>query len=323
MLVELLRRPQSVAEPVGDLPECLEVHGLGPAAPLATASRRLQPQCRREAFVLDEQRVHQLVTALDQLPHCLAPIGELLLDRSRQGGVLGKDQELVELPAHVFAANQDRMGQPVAHEMAQRGPRPPIELTEKSDRLAEGGQFLGAPAVRRLVWRVSHGTTLMCVISGSGDPQLHTHCLLPNLVRRKSDGRYVALDAGPLFDWCRAAGSIYQNELQRSLSLLLGVAWGPDRNNTCELLGFSREQLRAFSKRSAQVEAELEAKGALYQSPALRMQADDEASLATRTKKDHSLTPACSRAAGVKRPPRSAWPRAPLWRGRPAGRSRP
>ena len=127
--------------------------------------------------------------------------------------------------------------------------------------------------------------------SREGDPQLHTHCLVPNLVRRKTDGRYVALDAGPLFDWCRAAGSVYQNHLQRSLSLRLGVVWGPDRHNTREILGFSREQLRAFSKRSAQIEAELEAKGALYQSPALRMQADDEASLATRTKKDHSLTP--------------------------------
>ena len=127
--------------------------------------------------------------------------------------------------------------------------------------------------------------------SREGDPQLHTHCLVPNLVRRKSDGRYVALDAGPLFDWCRAAGSVYQNQLQRSLSLRLGVAWGPDRHNTREMLGFSRAQLRAFSKRSAQVEAELEAKGARYESPALRMQADDEASLATRTAKDHSLTP--------------------------------
>jgi conjugative relaxase-like TrwC/TraI family protein len=128
--------------------------------------------------------------------------------------------------------------------------------------------------------------------SREGDPQLHTHCLLPNLVRRKGDGRYVALDAGPLFDWCRAAGSVYQNQLQRSLSLRLGVVWGPDRHNTREVLGFSRAQLRAFSKRSAQIEAELEAKGALYESPALRMQADDEASLATRTRKDHSLTPA-------------------------------
>ena len=127
--------------------------------------------------------------------------------------------------------------------------------------------------------------------SREGDPQLHSHCLVPNLVKRKTDGRYVALDAGPLFDWCRAAGSVYQDHLQRSLSLRLGVVWGPDRHNTREIIGFSREQLRAFSKRSAQIEAELEAKGALYESPALRMRADDEASLATRTAKDHSLTP--------------------------------
>jgi conjugative relaxase-like TrwC/TraI family protein len=127
--------------------------------------------------------------------------------------------------------------------------------------------------------------------SREGDPQLHTHCLVPNLVQRRVDGRHVAFDAGPLFEWARAAGSVYQNELQRTLSLRLGVCWGPDRNNTRELLGFSRSQLRAFSKRSAQIEAELEAKGALYESPALRMAADDEASLATRTGKDHSLTP--------------------------------
>ena len=127
--------------------------------------------------------------------------------------------------------------------------------------------------------------------SREGDPQLHTHCLVPNLVQRAGDGRYVALDGGPLFEWARAAGSVYQNHLQRSLSLRLGVCWGPDRNNTREIEGFSRAQLRAFSKRSAQIEAELEAKGALYESPALRMQADDEASLATRGGKDHSLTP--------------------------------
>ncbi|MHB1533181.1 MAG: MobF family relaxase [Acidimicrobiales bacterium] len=127
--------------------------------------------------------------------------------------------------------------------------------------------------------------------SREGDPQLHTHCLVPNLVQRTGDGRYVGLDAGPLFEWARAAGSVYQNQLQRSLSLRLGVVWGPDHHNTREIEGFSRTQLRAFSKRSAQIEAELEAKGALYESPALRMQADDEASLATRGGKDHTLTP--------------------------------
>jgi conjugative relaxase-like TrwC/TraI family protein len=127
--------------------------------------------------------------------------------------------------------------------------------------------------------------------SREGDPQLHTHCLVPNLVCRAADGRYVAFDGGPLFEWGRAAGSIYQNHLQQVLSERLGVEWGPEVHNTREMEGFTPAQLRAFSKRSVQIETELEAKGALYESSALRMQADDEASLATRTAKVHSLTP--------------------------------
>jgi conjugative relaxase-like TrwC/TraI family protein len=128
--------------------------------------------------------------------------------------------------------------------------------------------------------------------SREGDPQLHTHCLVPNIVRRQADGRCVALAARPLFVWARAAGSVYQAELQRSLGVRLGVEWGPDRSNTREIAGFTRGQLRAFSKRTVQIEAELEARGARYESPALRMRADDEASLATRPAKDHSLNPA-------------------------------
>jgi hypothetical protein len=110
-------------------------------------------------------------------------------------------------------------------------------------------------------------------------------------VQRTEDGRFVAFDGAPLFEWARAAGSVYQNHLQRVLSEQLGVTWGPDRRNTREMEGFNRAQLRAFSKRATQIETELEQKGALYESPALRMRADDEASLATRTAKDHSLTP--------------------------------
>ncbi|MGH9153969.1 MAG: MobF family relaxase, partial [Acidimicrobiales bacterium] len=127
--------------------------------------------------------------------------------------------------------------------------------------------------------------------SREGDPQLHTHCLIANLVRRP-DGTHVAFDGNPLHDWAKAAGTVYQAELQRLLTQELGVAWGPDRNNTREMVGIDRKVLRAFSKRSVAIEAELEAQGAVYESPAARMRADDAASLATRPAKDHSLTPA-------------------------------
>src|SRR5262249_49914433 len=127
--------------------------------------------------------------------------------------------------------------------------------------------------------------------SREGDPQVHTHCLVPNVVRREPDGTCVALAARPLFVWARAAGSIYQAELQRALSVRLGVGWGPDGSTTRELAGFTTVQLRAFSKRTVEIEAELEARGARYESPALRMRAGDEASLATRPAKDHTLPP--------------------------------
>ncbi len=126
--------------------------------------------------------------------------------------------------------------------------------------------------------------------SRAGDPQLHTHCLVPNVVRRE-DGRCVAIAARPMFVWARAAGSIYQAELQRLLSLRLGVEWQADRNNTREIAGFTPEALRTFSKRTVEIEAELEATGASYEAPALRMRADNQASLTTRPAKDHTATP--------------------------------
>ncbi|MGI8686071.1 MAG: MobF family relaxase [Acidimicrobiales bacterium] len=126
--------------------------------------------------------------------------------------------------------------------------------------------------------------------SREGDPQLHSHCLIANVVRRL-DGSHVAFDANPLHDWAKAAGSIYQAELQRLLSMELGVEWGPERNGCREMVGYSAEVLRAFSKRTVAIEAELEASGATWDSPAARMRADDAASLATRPRKDHALTP--------------------------------
>ncbi|MGI8984457.1 MAG: MobF family relaxase [Acidimicrobiales bacterium] len=126
--------------------------------------------------------------------------------------------------------------------------------------------------------------------SREGDPQLHSHCLIANVVRRL-DGSHVAFDGNPLHDWAKAAGSVYQAEIQRLLSQELGVEWGPERNGCREMAGFSTEALRAFSKRTVAIEAELEASGAVYESAAARMRADDAASLATRPRKDHSLTP--------------------------------
>jgi conjugative relaxase-like TrwC/TraI family protein len=131
--------------------------------------------------------------------------------------------------------------------------------------------------------------------SREADPQLHTHCVIPNLVQRP-DGSWVAIDGTPLYVWAKAAGSIYQEELRRRLSERLGVAWGPDRNGCREMLGFSEEQLERFSKRTAQIEKYQEAKGISPADAKERMVLDEMASLATRRRKGRSMTPQRLRA---------------------------
>jgi conjugative relaxase-like TrwC/TraI family protein len=126
--------------------------------------------------------------------------------------------------------------------------------------------------------------------SREGDPQLHTHCVVAN-VGRRPDGTYAALDATPLYEWGKAAGSIYQEELRRRLTEELGVEWGPNRNGCREMAGFDPAWLRTFSKRTQAIEEHLAGAGPENPDPKRRMWADEAASLATRPRKDGSLTP--------------------------------
>jgi conjugative relaxase-like TrwC/TraI family protein len=58
--------------------------------------------------------------------------------------------------------------------------------------------------------------------SRAGDPQLHTHVLVANLVRG-ADGRWTALNARALYAHGRTAGYLYQSVLRDELSRSLGV----------------------------------------------------------------------------------------------------
>ncbi|HSS08722.1 MAG TPA: MobF family relaxase [Acidimicrobiales bacterium] len=126
--------------------------------------------------------------------------------------------------------------------------------------------------------------------SREGDPQLHSHCVISNLVCRP-DGSWVAIDGTPLYEWAKAAGSVYQEELRRRLSERLGVAWRADWNGCREMLGFSERQLDCFSKRTGQIRDYQQAKGIEPADAKERMIADEKASVATRRAKDQSLTP--------------------------------
>jgi AAA domain/TrwC relaxase len=120
---------------------------------------------------------------------------------------------------------------------------------------------------------------------GEGDPLLHTHLVVANRTRGR-DGRWTALDGRDLYRHRLAADALYRAAYQRQLSRTLGVEWtAADAHGNRELQGLPEDLLRAFSKRSGQIDLEVE-----------RLQADGRertprlvkwAVHATRKPKDH------------------------------------
>jgi conjugative relaxase-like TrwC/TraI family protein len=92
------------------------------------------------------------------------------------------------------------------------------------------------------------------------DPQLHTHVVVPNLVRGL-DGQWSALDTRALYRHARTAGYLYQAVLRGELTQALGVRWGPVRRGQADIDGIPVDALRVFSTRRAQIDAHLDATG--------------------------------------------------------------
>jgi conjugative relaxase-like TrwC/TraI family protein len=94
--------------------------------------------------------------------------------------------------------------------------------------------------------------------SREGDPLLHTHLVVANRVRGP-DGRWTALDGRDLYRHRLAADAIYRAVYQRQLVRTLGVAWtAADVHGNRELQGVSQELVRLFSKRTDQIDLEVE-----------------------------------------------------------------
>jgi conjugative relaxase-like TrwC/TraI family protein len=94
--------------------------------------------------------------------------------------------------------------------------------------------------------------------SREGDPLLHTHLVVANRVQGP-DGRWTAVDGRDLYRHRLAADAIYRASYQRELVRTLGVQWTrADVHGNRELQGMGEELLRAFSKRSGQIDLEVE-----------------------------------------------------------------
>lgn len=120
--------------------------------------------------------------------------------------------------------------------------------------------------------------------SRAGDPLLHHHVLIANLVR-DAQGRWGALDGRLIYGHAKTAGYLYQAELRAQLSRRLGVRWTPVVKGTAELKGISPMVIRAFSRRRSEIVARMDERG---ESSARAAQV---ATLDTRRAKDHEVKP--------------------------------
>jgi conjugative relaxase-like TrwC/TraI family protein len=119
--------------------------------------------------------------------------------------------------------------------------------------------------------------------SRSGDPDLHTHVLVANLVHG-ADGRWSCIDSALLYTHAKATGACYQAQLRHELTQRLGVEWGPVHNGCADVAGIERSVIVAFSERLREIEAEMARRAETG------MRASHVAALATRRAKDYGVT---------------------------------
>jgi conjugative relaxase-like TrwC/TraI family protein len=92
--------------------------------------------------------------------------------------------------------------------------------------------------------------------SRAGDPQLHTHALVPNKLLCV-DGVWRTIDGHEIYHHKKAAGAIYQAALRAELTARLGVLFGEvNAHGQAEILGVPDELMEAWSKRTADIMAE-------------------------------------------------------------------
>jgi ATP-dependent exoDNAse (exonuclease V) alpha subunit len=119
---------------------------------------------------------------------------------------------------------------------------------------------------------------------GPGIRSCTPHVLVANLTLG-SDGRWSTLDARRIYAHAKTAGYLYEARLRALVTRELGVHWTAVRNGIGDVAGVSPAMLRAFSRRRADIEAELERRGASSAAAA------QVATLATRRGKDYRVTP--------------------------------
>ena len=96
--------------------------------------------------------------------------------------------------------------------------------------------------------------------SRAGDPQLHTHALVANVVEHV-DGGTGAVHSPVIYRHARTAGFLYQAVLRGELTDRLGVRWAEITNGYADIDGMPAELLETFAKRRSEIEGAMAERG--------------------------------------------------------------
>ena len=118
----------------------------------------------------------------------------------------------------------------------------------------ETGRMVRAGNQKTVVATFRHDT------SRNLDPQLHTHSVLANMVQGE-DGKWRTMANEKLYDSKMLIGAIYRNELAAGLTRLGYDIEKTHADGRFEIAGVSREAIRAFSTRRAEIEAAMAERG--------------------------------------------------------------
>ena len=133
-----------------------------------------------------------------------------------------------------------------AHQQSVDGALGYLEEQAMTAQRRSGEQRYSVPTSGALAGAFTHA------INRNGDPHLHTHVVVANLVQGE-DGRWSACDRRGLFAHRQAASATYDAGLRRTLSKELGVTWSRTGDRGWELNGVDPSLLGEFSSRSADI----------------------------------------------------------------------
>ena len=180
-------------------------------------------------------------------------------------------------------------GAPLTRNANRKGRSPGIDITFSADKSVSALWAIAPEALREQIeachhdavrWTLDNVTRAHCawtrrgaggveVVSGDifgatfthhtsrdGDPQLHTHCVILNLVRTHDDGAWRSLHQRPIYQWVRAGGAIYRHAMAWYLQDRIGLPverYGRDQEFV-RVAGMPEELLRAWSTRRGSIE---------------------------------------------------------------------